>query len=593
MMQDSEEGDLRSAALLNSQSIFLARQRAEEDLIRANAALRRAAETTRFLADASAALAELTDSESTLQRIAALAVPFFADWAAVDVLDGPRSARRLAVTHADPSKVAFVYELQKRFPPSWDDEHGSMAVMRTGRSEWTPVVTDEMITAATHDPAQLELLRNLALHSVICVPLRARRGGMIGALTFATSESGRSYDEADLNAAEDLGERAALAIENARLIEELRESDRRKDEFLAVLAHELRNPLAPVRNAVTILRAIAPPVPELQWAGAVIDRQVAQMTRLIDDLLDASRITRGKLALRREVIRIADIVRDAVEGSGPLIDQAGHKLIVSVPDQPIRLLADRTRLAQVLQNLLNNASRYTDPPGRIELSVRREDGQVSITVSDNGIGITEEAIPSLFSMFSQVDRSERAQGGLGIGLTLVKRLTEMHGGTVEARSEGPGHGSEFIVMLPMWEGADNSHAEQPARVQPGLEKGARILVVDDNKDAADSLAMMLRIMGHDVRAANDGMDGETLAAEFRPDIAFLDLGLPRLSGYELARRIRKSRGPDVLLVAVSGWGQADDRRRTRDAGFNHHLTKPVSREELLNVLSEANSVLHA
>ncbi len=400
------------------------------------------------------------------------------------------------------------------------------------------------------------------------------------------AESGRIYDARDQAAAEDLVHRAVIAIDNANLLMALQDSDRRKDEFLAMLAHELRNPLAPIRNAVQIFRGKGLPIPELQWATDVVDRQVHQMTRLVDDLLDVSRITRGKIELRKERVELATVVSSAVDTSRPLIDKWGHKLTITIPPTAIHLDADATRLAQVLANLLNNAAKYTDHGGRISLSAEQHDHHVLIRVTDTGIGIAPEMLPRIFELFTQVDRTlERSEGGLGIGLTLVQRLVEMHGGTVEAHSDGRGKGSEFVVRLPL-------AAEVPG--QRSAKEGAdttapptcRILVVDDNRDSADSLGMLLRMMGNNVHTAYDGLEAVGAAAAFRPDVVLLDIGLPKLNGYEAARQIRQqSGGANIVLIALTGWGQEEDRRRTREAGFDHHLTKPLDLAVLQKILA--------
>jgi signal transduction histidine kinase len=551
-------------------------------------ASKQAERTTRFLADASAALAELTDYKSTLQKVAGLAVPFFADWCVADMQEADGSLRRLAVTHSDPAKLQLAHELFRRYPPQPSDPHGVMKVLRTGEPEWVAMIPDSLLVESAQDEDHLQIIRQLGLKSFICVPLRSR-ARTLGALTFITAESGRVYDATDLAAAEDLAHRTVIAIENASLLSALKESDRRKDEFLAILAHELRNPLAPIRNAVQIYRAKGLPVPELQWATEVIDRQVHQMTRLVDDLLEVSRITKGKIELRKERIELAVVVNSAVEASRPLIEKWGHELTVTIPPQPIQLEADPTRMAQVLSNLLNNAAKYMDQGGRIWVIAERQSDHVLIRVKDTGIGIPTEMLPRIFDMFTQVDRSlGRSEGGLGIGLTLVQRLVEMHGGTVEARSDGPGKGSEFVVRLAV---AVEVKGQGPQGAACDREKGAaparrRILVVDDNRDAADSLGMLLRMMGNEVHTAHDGLEAVGAAAAFQPDVVLLDLGLPKLNGYEAARRIREQDGgTDMMLVAVTGLGQEEDRRRSKEAGFDHHMTKPVEFAALQKLLA--------
>jgi signal transduction histidine kinase/CheY-like chemotaxis protein len=434
-------------------------------------------------------------------------------------------------------------------------------------------------------------MRELGLKSYICVPLNSRNRAL-GALTFVTAESGRTYDTDDLRAAEDLASRAVIAIENAGLLAALKETDRRKDEFLAILAHELRNPLAPIRNSVQILRAKGPPVSELKWATEVIERQVQQMTRLVDDLLDVSRISRGKIELRKERVELTKVVSNAVEGSRPLIEKWNHELTVTIPPRPIYLEADPIRLAQVVLNLLNNAAKYTEPGGRIWLTAEREAEQVVLRVKDTGIGIPPEMLPRIFEIFTQVDRSlERSQGGLGIGLTLVQNLVEMHGGTIEARSDGPGTGSEFIVRLPAAALANESEARTTTDVSKAAAPAKRrILVVDDNRDSADSLAMVLRLMGNEVHTAHDGLEAVGSAAVFRPEVVLLDIGLPKLNGYEAGRRIRQQQGGAVMLIAMTGWGQEEDRRRSKEAGFDHHITKPLEFDALQRLLAGLKEV---
>ncbi|VTT98138.1 histidine kinase : Chemotaxis protein methyltransferase CheR OS=Polaromonas naphthalenivorans (strain CJ2) PE=4 SV=1: PAS_9: PAS_4: PAS_9: PAS_4: PAS_9: PAS_8: PAS_4: PAS_8: PAS_3: PAS_3: HisKA: HATPase_c: Response_reg [Gemmataceae bacterium] len=357
----------------------------------------------------------------------------------------------------------------------------------------------------------------------------------------------------------------------------LKDADRRKDEFLATLAHELRNPLAPLRNGLQVMKLAAGNAAAVEKARAMMERQLGQMVHLIDDLLDVSRITRGKLRLRRERVELESVVRAAVETARPVIEASGHEFTAALPPGPVYLDADPVRLAQVLSNLLTNAAKYTGRGGRIQLTAVRVGGEVAVSVADTGIGIAPEHLPRLFEMFSQVSSAlERSQGGLGIGLALVRGLVEMHGGTVGARSEGPGKGSEFVVRLPVADGP-------PARREPGAGRepasagpGRRVLVADDNRDAADSLAMMLRLRGHEVHTAYDGRAAVEAAARLRPDVAVLDIGMPGLTGYDAARRIRaESWGRDMTLVAVTGWGQEEDKRRATEAGFDRHLTKPV------------------
>jgi signal transduction histidine kinase/ActR/RegA family two-component response regulator len=370
----------------------------------------------------------------------------------------------------------------------------------------------------------------------------------------------------------------------------LTESDRRKDEFLATLAHELRNPLAPVRNAIHILRARMPPSPELHWARDVIDRQVTQMTRLIDDLMDVARITRGTFELRKDRAELDEIIRSAVETSRPLIDSSRHELTVRLPSETVYLDADVVRLAQVFSNLLNNAAKYTASGGRIAVVAERDAraDTVLVAIEDSGMGIPPPMLARIFEPFTQLDRSlERAQGGLGIGLALAKRLVQMHGGTIEAHSDGPGKGSRFAVRLPVSaeQGVPQSIPQESHRPTPARAR-RRVLVADDNYDSATSLSILLNDAGYEIRTAGDGAQALQTAAEFRPDIALLDIGMPMLNGYEIARRIRDQPwGRDVLLIAVTGWGGPEHRQQTAAAGFDHHLIKPVDPTALTQLLA--------
>lgn len=378
--------------------------------------------------------------------------------------------------------------------------------------------------------------------------------------------------------------------ERKRAEESLREMDRQKNAFLAQLAHELRNPLAPIRNAARIFRMKQSAEPDVLWASEVIDRQVDHLTRLIDDLLDVSRISRNKLELRRQRIELQEVVNGAVEISRPTIDQNGHKLLVDVSPEPVYLLADMARLTQALMNLIINAAKYTDAGGLIELTARREGDNAVMRVRDNGIGMEASAIPKLFEMFFQADASmDRSQGGLGIGLSLVKSVVELHGGSVEGRSAGLGKGSEFTVCVPALPAAVQLAASAPEDA-PGATRAntRRVLVVDDNQDGAESLAMFLQIGGHDVRTAYDGEEAIVTAETFLPEVVLLDIGMPKLNGYDACRRIRETAwGRDMVLIAQTGWGQEEDKRRTREAGFDDHLVKPVDPMALMKLVAEA------
>ena len=367
--------------------------------------------------------------------------------------------------------------------------------------------------------------------------------------------------------------------------EQLREADRRKSEFLAVLAHELRNPLAPLRNGLHILKQRSDVDPALSQTVSMMDRQMTHLVRLVDDLLDVSRITRGKLELRRRKLLLTEVLGNAVEASHHFIESHRHELSIDMPERNLFVDGDPDRLAQVFSNLLLNAAKYTDPGGRITLSLGDECGEAVIAVQDNGIGIPPRALEQVFDMFSQVGSHEvRGSEGLGIGLSLVRTLVEMHGGTVRAYSEGSGRGARFTVRLPLVEGVVAA-AEAVPQPPAARNRGRRVLIVDDNTDAAASLALLLAMEDYEVHTAADGQDAVEQVQRFEPQIIFMDLAMPRLDGMEAARRIRTlPQGERVRIVALTGWGQEADRQRTRDAGMDHHLIKPVSFDVLRGVL---------
>jgi signal transduction histidine kinase/ActR/RegA family two-component response regulator len=375
----------------------------------------------------------------------------------------------------------------------------------------------------------------------------------------------------------------------------LRDADRRKDEFLATLAHELRNPLAPIRHATRILEAPAANDAQRQWGREVISRQVEHMALLLDDLLDVSRITRGRLGLKKEIVSLKKLVATAVETARPLIDAKHHTLTLRLPVQPIDLNVDPLRIAQALSNLLTNAAKYTDSGGRIEVASEFSRAGLAIEVRDTGIGIDPSSLANIFEMFSQVESAlERSQGGLGIGLALVKGLIQLHGGTVEARSDGVGKGSTFAIHLP------NSAVVadvEPIRARPAVDLPAgpscKILIADDNRDSADSLRMLLAVAGHDVRVAYDGTEALEVARFHQPDALLLDIGMPGMTGYEVAQAVRSETwGRSALLLALTGWGQQEDKERAHLAGFDHHFTKPVNSQEIETLLAEFASRHH-
>jgi len=375
--------------------------------------------------------------------------------------------------------------------------------------------------------------------------------------------------------------------EHKRVEDVLREADRRKDEFLATLSHELRNPLAPIRNAVELMRRAGRDPHIAERALAIMERQLHQLVRLTDDLLDVSRITRNTIELRRDRIDLRAVLRSALETIDPLSHAGGHELTADLPDTPLWVYADFTRLAQAFVNLLNNAVKYTDRGGRISVTVSMDAGEAVVSLRDTGIGIDPALLPRIFDMFVQIDPgSTRARSGLGIGLALTRRLVELHEGTIEAHSDGPGAGSTFVVRLPL---VVVDEPQEPIEEFPRALAASRcrVLVAEDIPDAAEMMRLMIECMGHEVRVAADGAEAVAIAEAFHPQIALLDIGMPRMDGYEAAHRIRRALGNEVMLVALTGWGQEDDQRRAFAAGFDRHLTKPAEPDVLEDLIAAA------
>ena len=414
------------------------------------------------------------------------------------------------------------------------------------------------------------------------------KGKAVGTIWAVAHDNRRNFDAEDMRQLVSLGRFASAAYQVCAAMDALQESDRRKNEFLATLAHELRSPLAPIHNAMQIMRLTAGRRKAVNSAAEMMERQVGQMTRLVDDLLDVSRISSGKIELRKCRVDLASVMNQAIEAARPAITSEAQELTIVMPPQPMHVDGDAERLAQVVRNLLNNACKFTAKDGRIRLTAERSGDQAVIRVQDNGIGIAAEQLCRIFEMFAQVDTSpERSQRGLGLGLPLVKKLVEMQGGVVEAHSAGLGRGSEFTVRLPIMVETPTTLPAQPPVSERTAVTPRRILVVDDNPDSATSLAMLLKVTGNETHTAFDGLEAVDAAAAFRPDLVFLDIGLPKLNGYETARKIREQPwGKNVVLVALTGWGQDEDRQKSKDAGFNDHFIKPVSYAALMKLLTE-------
>ena len=453
------------------------------------------------------------------------------------------------------------------------------------RALWTSDLVNEPGVVLTD-----EFRRSVAAaghHAVVAVPLQVK-GEIIGAMSTAHSEV-RTFSLAEIDLLQAFADQGALAMRNVQLFAreqaartEAEAANRAKDQFLALLAHELRNPLAPILTSAVVIRRIGA-APAIERAANIVERQARHLGRLLDDLLDVSRITRGMIDLRCETVALAAAVTDALEAARPLIDEAGHAVSLSLPSNPVYVEADPTRLEQIVVNILNNAAKYTPPKGRITVNVFQEDGKGVLRIRDTGVGISPEMLPRIFDLFTQGDQSlAHTSGGLGVGLTLVHRLIELHGGRVSVHSDGAGRGSEFTIRLPL-----SGHAGSAARgtvAAPDRCPACTVLIIEDNADARESLRSFLEHEGHRVDATADGPSGLARAERSRPDVVLVDIGLPVMDGYEVARRIR-ARDAKVILVAISGYGQADDRQRALEAGFDAHLTKPVAPDHLLAALA--------
>jgi PAS domain S-box-containing protein len=509
------------------------------------------------------------------------------------ILIGSRRSSASITVHGDRTR-SIVVDGTEETPGGWRSEGDEEDLSdlyalvcppnRPMRADGRQLLTNPAFRRTAQAAADLPTARNW-----IAAPLTGLPENNVGLLQLSDKLEGDFTDD-DEGMLVQLTQMACVAIDNAWLLDHLREANRRKDEFLATLAHELRNPLAPLRNGLQVMKLSGNDVKAVETSRVMMERQIEAMVRLIDDLMDVNRISRGKIELRRQPVDVAQVVRAAVETSAPLIEAGRHTLTLDLPRAPLVVDADETRLAQVVSNLLNNAAKYTEPGGRIRLAAARDHGRAVISVKDTGVGIPRAMLPHIFDLFTQVDRSlEKAQGGVGIGLSLVKGLVELHGGRVEARSEGPGKGSEFIVRLPV---LDEAAAPAPKieKAMTGQLGGYRVLVADDNVDSATSLAMLLRLMGNEVHTAHDGLQAVAVARDLQPDLALLDIGMPKLNGYDTCQRIREeSGGRKVLLVALTGWGQDEDIRRSHLAGFDRHLVKPVepaALEKLLGSMAE-------
>src|SRR4051812_134995 len=532
----------RTRAMAEAEAARLA---AEESNRRAN-----------FLAHASHELGASLDLEQGMRRLLDLLVPHVADVAAVTV----------------------------------DRGGGQFATLSAPSTEYVPEPLREALRSVLADGLVQQDAGGGGLTATLCHPLRIA-DRTIGAV--ALGYAGRQ--PRDHVMLEELASRAAIALDHARLYsslqrsrEELEDASRRKDEFLAMLSHELRNPLAPIRNAVELMRRVGSPEARLTMARDVIDRQVTQLARLVDELLDVSRISQGKIVLRKEPVELAKIVAHSVETVRPMVDVREQRLSVEVSAHPVWLMGDFARLSQVVANLLNNASKYTPEGGHLRLTATGGEGFATITVEDNGTGIEAELLPRVFELFVQGDRGlDRAQGGLGIGLTLVKRLVELHQGKVHAESPGPGKGASFRITLPSISAVQPLAAPSKPEITSPQVYGRRVLVVDDNLDAAESTAAFLRLEGHEVKTVGDGTEALASVPVFAPHVIVLDIGLPGLDGYAVARQLRERGDTNhILLIAMTGYGQREDRERAMTAGFDYHFVKPTNPGQIQRAIEQ-------
>jgi len=565
-----EDGQVRGFVAHVNDISDLKQAEAEREQLR-----RHADELTRV----SRRLTESLDIGEVAERIAECILPLF---------QAQSSVVRLLLPDGSLACVAIAGKWLENFKPGYILPPGVGLVGRAvieRRALWTRDILDEPSVVLT--PEFRRGLAGAGHHAVLAVPLQVK-GEIIGAVSTAHAEI-RTFSQAEIDLLQAFADQAALAMRNVQLFAreqtaraEAEAANHAKDQFLALLAHELRNPLAPIVTSAALLRRPGIPATVVEHSAGIVERQARSLARLLDDLLDVSRITRDRIDLRWVVLSIADAVERALEATRPLVDERRHVVSVTMPERPLYVEADPARLEQIIVNVLNNAAKYTPPDGHISVVVAQEGDEVVLRVSDTGIGIPEDMLSRIFDLFVQGDQSlAHTSGGLGIGLTLVHRLVKLHHGRVEAHSVGPGRGSQFTVALPLSRqaSAPAGPASAPARCPP-----ADVLLIEDNDDARQSLRALLEHEGHRVAETADGTSGLNRDETMRPDIVLIDIGLPGLDGYEVARRIRARRGTNPILVAITGYGQIDDQRRSLAAGFDAHLTKPVSPDQLTGLL---------
>ena len=533
----------------------------------------------RFMVESAKMLSLTDDFRERLTKKAQLAVPSLADWCAIDVINESGKVERVVVVHRDQTMIDYVFEFERRYPPDPNAPGSVYQVIKSGKAQFVPVITDEILRESALDEEQYQAIRKLSLKSVMVIPIDSRGKGL-GAMTLAYAESGRVYSEEDLTFFQEFCHHVGVHLDNARLYEEIKKRDEAKDDFLASLSHELRNPLAPIRSSIEMLRFKEIP-PEIRDEIDVIEHQFDHMARLLNDLLDVTRFTSGKIVINTARHELTSLVDRALKSAESLVRAADITLSTHFPGKPIYAEVDQTRIEQAVINLVTNAAKFTPAGGSIKVDVQAEDDRAKIIVSDSGAGIAKEDLTKIFEMYYQGKHGVGTNTGLGIGLPLVRRIVELHHGSVYAQSDGPGRGSTFTIELPL--AADQSKNTSASPATPAA-KGLSVLIVDDNSPAADALARLLNKI--DMRAQARYSAKETLESDLSHfDVILLDIGMPEMDGYQLVREIR-SRGVTLPVVALTGYGLASDVQKAKDAGFTAHLTKPVGLTDIQGLFAQ-------
>lgn len=550
---------------------------------------KRAEDSLRFIAEASEMLASSLDYETTLSNVAQLAVPRLADWCVVHVIEEDSRPQQLAAAHTDDAKLELLRELNRRYPSGLETAHGYRRVVQTGKSELLPEITDQLLADVARDDEHLKLLRELGLKSTLCVPLIARER-TLGAITFATAESGRVYDSSALALAEDLAQRAASAVDNARLYQEAQRANRTKEEFLATLSHELRTPLTPIIGWIHMIRRGMLKSEDLDSTLAVVENNSQALTRLINDLLDMSAILSGKMRIEKLPVPLNSTVKEAVETVRTLAEKRDIKLEARFFENDYIIIhGDRTRLIQIFWNILANAVKFSNDGSHVWATCEANEREACVVIEDEGLGITPEFLPYVFERFRQADSSKtRTHGGLGIGLALVKSFVETHGGSVTAESAGEGRGSRFTVRLPRLVVPVEDKASSVKRVEArALPKGIKVLVVEDAPDTLEMLRQTLKVRGCVVTPFESAAEALSAAQDATFDLIISDIGMPEMDGYELIRCLRKlSHLSNVPAIALTGYAAEGDINAALDAGFDTHIAKPVDPADLLTQMEE-------